>query len=318
MIGRGLRLFSFCLCYQIVLSGTVSAAPTREGMAAQCQEILTRLRGLEAQYDRASSSPTQKTDDEFYRYHLLPDDPKNLVATRDRSKSFAFSPSVAEYISKTETRYQEQIRYANNSAEFIADAKRTRKNDILNVQITATGHEAIACAAEYMLNNPFEKRGGSVTSTGQSTTNIGNRGESSGQQDVNQSIALAQQNQAQGDEQARKKGRREHRPDLDAKECLQLNPNSRLLRNACSYKIEVTYCAIDPMPQNNYAFDVTWAFDCNNRQRFGASTLGAGKDLIGMFPHRTGGGISIAACKEEFPKDVKFSGNQIEYRCRPI
>ena len=133
------------------------------------------------------------------------------------------------------------------------------------------------------------------------------------------SIALAQQNQAKGDEQARKKGRREHRPDLDAKECLQFNPNTRLIRNACSYQIEVSYCAHNPKEANNDNFDVTWAFSCTEgKGRFGASTLRPGKDLGGMFPHRTDGGVYVAACREVYPKDIKFTGNQIDYRCRPI
>jgi hypothetical protein len=137
--------------------------------------------------------------------------------------------------------------------------------------------------------------------------------------DINQTIALAQQNQAQGDEQARKKGRREHRPDLDAKECLQLNPNTRLIRNACSYQIEVSYCAHNPKQANNDNSDVTWAFSCTEgKGRFGASTLRPGKDLGGMFPHRADGGIYVAACREVYPKDIKFTGNQIDYRCRPI
>jgi hypothetical protein len=140
-----------------------------------------------------------------------------------------------------------------------------------------------------------------------------------GERDINQSIALAQQNQAQGDEQARKKGRREHRPDLDAKECLQLNPNTRLIRNACSYQIEVSYCAHNPKQANNDNSDVTWAFSCTEgKGRFGASSLRPGKDLGGMFPHRADGGIFVAACREVYPKDIKFTVNQIDYRCRPI
>lgn len=143
--------------------------------------------------------------------------------------------------------------------------------------------------------------------------------DNSRQMDVNQSIALAQQNQAHGDEQARKKGRREHRPDLDAKECLQFNPNTRLIRNACSYQIEVSYCAHNPKEANNNNFDVTWAFSCTEgKGRFGASTLRPGKDLSGMFPHRADGGVYVAACREVYPKDIKFTGNQIDYRCRPI
>lgn len=92
---------------------------------------------------------------------------------------------------------------------------------------------------------------------------------------VNQSLALAQQNQSRGDEQARKDGRKRNDSAYEAHNCLSPgdldNPSSfGSLRNSCNYKVEFHFCVVRP---NASAWST--AFDCE-KQSFGGGSAGPG------------------------------------------
>ena len=135
--------------------------------------------------------------------------------------------------------------------------------------------------------------------------------------DINQSLALAQQNQAKADAQAQKDGRRKNNAGEDASHCLVFNPGMKLLQNTCSYGIETTSCAVKPKPVNSNAMDATFGFDCGQgKGHFGAAYVGPGKHLIGMYPHRADGGLLFGACKKgSYPVDSEVKGDGMVFRC---
>lgn len=111
------------------------------------------------------------------------------------------------------------------------------------------------------------------------------------QKDVNQSIALAQQNQAKGDEQARKDKRRRNYPELDASSCLTPDisrPGFSGFKNNCPFPVRYTYCVVSPERGTGAAF-----VDCSKQS--GAGRVPAyGED----FAHMKGGEqVHHVACK---------------------
>lgn len=134
-----------------------------------------------------------------------------------------------------------------------------------------------------------------------------------------QSLALAQQNQSQGDAQAKKDGRRRSNPEYEANNCLSLanvnDPRSfGALQNDCSYKVNFNFCVFRPKPSS-------WAtaFDCE-KQSFGGVSAGAngGKG----FSHMKGGeAVHFFACREPaLVLDTRFIAavGRVEGRCRKI
>lgn len=111
------------------------------------------------------------------------------------------------------------------------------------------------------------------------------------ERDVDQSIALAQQNQAKAEEKRKRDGRRRNRPDLEVNSCLTPNtskPGFSGFTNNCSHPVRYTYCVVNPSVGTGAAF-----VDCSKQSGSG-SVPANGED----FAHMKGGTeVHWVACK---------------------
>jgi hypothetical protein len=135
---------------------------------------------------------------------------------------------------------------------------------------------------------------------------------------VEQSLALVQQIQSRGDEQAKKDKRKRHDAAYEAHQCLTPtdfdNPASfGGMRNNCGFKVSFNFCVYRPKPSS-------WAtaFDCE-KQSFGGATAAAGGKGFG---HMKGGeSVHVFACREPaLVLDTRFIAGtgRVEGRCRKI
>lgn len=134
--------------------------------------------------------------------------------------------------------------------------------------------------------------------------------------EVNQSIDLTQQNQASGNEQARRDKRRRNDKEYEASQCLSVsdqdNPASfGSLTNGCSFKVNYTYCVYRPAPS-------AWStgLDCE-KQSFGSGSARPGGKGFG---HMKGGeAVLLLGCREPaLALDGRFENGRISGRCRVI
>lgn len=135
---------------------------------------------------------------------------------------------------------------------------------------------------------------------------------------ADQSLALAQQNQSRGDEQAKKDGRKRNDSAHEAHNCLTPvdldNPRSfGSLRNSCGYKVEFHFCVLRPN-----ASSWSTAYDCE-KQSFGGGSAGAG----GRGPVQIKGAQSVLwfACRSPaIVVDQRYDAAQggLTGRCRVV
>ena len=118
------------------------------------------------------------------------------------------------------------------------------------------------------------------------------------QASINQSIALAQQNQAKAEEKRKKDGRRRNRPDLVASDCLTPDTGPRdhgfsVFKNSCSEPVDYTYCTVGAQEGSLAAF-----VSCTNRhgnRGGGAGSVRAGGESAA--PMRGASEVHWLACK---------------------
>jgi hypothetical protein len=189
----------------------------------------------------------------------------------------------------------------------------------------AAGCDYVRCLNEQLAQmkgigfQPDGARSGSRQNTSSTQMQSDSSPEATASQDVNQSLALAQQNQSRGEEQTRKDGRKRHNPEYQANPCMSLpsaeNPGSfGSLQNNCSYKVNFNFCVLRPKPSS-------WAtaFDCE-QQKFGGATAAANGGR--GYGHMKGGeAVHFFACREPaLVLDTRYNAalGRVEGRCRKI